>query len=218
MTIAEGKRTVQPLGKSAQSIFAAGDYGEILLTELLPRNYGAAYNGIQFSLSMNAPVTASSTTNTALAAGTATPPLALWNPPGSGKNIVITKVGAINISGTPAGPLVWNYGAYSAGTTATATTPVTGLLGGSPGTQTKAYMTTTASTATTTGSVAGTFYKIACGFSAVAALGSAVGTPFYEETGGDIICPPGQWIALATFGTGTTHLFMAGLSWIEVPV
>ncbi len=211
MTIAEGKRVVQPLGKTAQSIFASGDFGELLVTKLLPQNYGAAYNGLQFSFS-TASITAGTTTNSLLPATTAAPPIALYNPPGSGKNIVVTKIGAVNISGTPAGPLVWNYGQYVS-TTATTSTIVSGIVGASPSTRTLVY-----SGQVTTGSVAGVFYKIACGFSAVTALGSNMGTPLYEDIGGDVVCPPGQFIALATFGTGTTHIFQAGLSWIELPI
>ena len=211
MTIAEGKRAIQSLAKSAQSIFACGDYGEMLITKLLPQNYLAAYSGMQLSFSTGS-ITAGTTTNSLLPATTAAPPLALYNPPGSGKNLVVTKIGAINISGTPAGPLVWNYGPYAT-TTAAVATAVSGLIGTSPATRTQVY-----SGVVTTGSAVGVFYKIACGFSAVASLGSNLGTPLYEDIGGDVICPPGQYIALATFGTGTTHVFQAGLSWIELPV
>lgn len=211
MTIAEGKRVVQPLSKTAQSIFACGDFGELLVTKLLPQNYGAAYNGLQFSFSTGS-ITAGTTNISPIPANTGAPALALANPPGSGKNIVVTKVAAVNISGTPGGPLVWNYGPYVT-TTATVSTPVSGLVGSTPGTRTQVY-----SGQVTTGSAVGVFYKIACGFSAVAALGTNMGTPLYEDIGGDVICPPGQWIALASFAAGTSHVFQAALSWIELPI
>ena len=220
MTTLEGKRIVNPVSKTTQAVFPAGDYAELLATEFLPRNYNAVYQGWQFSFSSGS-ITASgaaggngnTTATPATLLVSASPAFAIWNPPGSGKNAVITKVGALNISGFPNGPLYWNYGAYGVGTTATVSTVVPGIAGGSAATAMKVY-----SGVATTGSAAGLAYKLACGFSQVTSVGSNDGTPFYEDTGGDIIVQPNTWLAICSAGTGTSHVFQVSVSWIEVPV
>jgi hypothetical protein len=214
MTTLEGKRVIAPVAKSTQASFPAGDYAEIVGTQLLPRNYNTAYMGVAFTFSSSSITEAAATVSPLIGgATTASPALSIWNPPGSGKNIVITKVAAFLISGTPSGPLVWNYGAYSSGTTATTSTVVSNIVGATPQTVAKVY-----SGVATTGAVTGTFYKIAAGFSAITALGTAEGNPLYEDTGGDIICPPGQWIALAGYAATTAHVYQCSVSWIEIPV
>jgi hypothetical protein len=212
MALAEGKRGIFPLAKGSQNFLSLGDYGEGYVTELLPRYYAASYNGLMFHFS-SASITAGSTTNTLLAAATAAPPIALWNPVGSGKNLVVAKVAAVNISGTPAGPLVWNTATWVTPTTAAASTVVSALTAGGSASVAKVY-----SGVVTTGSLVGIFYKHAAGFTTVTALGSGSGTPFYEDTGGDVVIAPGTWGALATFGTGTSHVFQASLSWLELPI
>lgn len=220
MTTLEGKRIIAPVGKMVQSSFPAGDYSELIATELLPRNYNAAYQGWQFSFSSGS-VTASgaagkdgnTTASPATLLVSASPTFAIWNPPGSGKNVVIDKVGALTLSGTPNGPLYWNYGPYVTGITATTSTVVSGIAGNSPASVMKVY-----SAVATTGSPAGIAYKLACGFTVVSALGTGMATPFYEDVGGDIIVPPGEWLALASSGTGTSHVYQVSVSWLELPV
>ena len=220
MTVLEGRRIIAPVGKTVQNVFPLGDYSEAIATELLPRNYGAVYQGWEFSFS-SASITASGAAggdgNTTAVPATllvsATPSFALWNPSGSGKNAVIKKVGALNISGTPNGPLYWNYGAVVTGITATPSTVVSGLIGGSAASVMKVY-----SGVATTGSPAGIAYKLACGFVKVASIADNMGTPFYEETGGDIIVPPGEWLALCSSGTGTSHVYQVSVSWLELPI
>ena len=220
MTTLEGKRIIAPVGKTVQNTLPAGDYSEMVITELLPRNYNAVYQGWQFSFS-SASITASgaaggdgnTTATPATLLVSATPSFAIWNPPGSGKNVVIDKIGALNISGTPNGPLYWNYGPYVTGITATPSTVVAGMAGASPSSVVKVY-----SGVTTTGSPVGIAYKLACGFTKVAAISDNMGTPFYEETGGDIIVPPGEWLALCSQGTGTSHVYQVSVSWLELPV
>ena len=97
--------------------------------------------------------------------------------------------------------------------TSTPSTVVPGLIAGGNSSAMKIY-----SGVVTTGSAAGVAYKLACGFSKVTAVGSADGTPIYEETGGDIIVQPGQWLALCSQGTGTSHVYQVSVSWLELPV
>jgi hypothetical protein len=210
MALSEGKRSFTHGYDASQREFNQGEYGEMLVTELLPRYYNAAYRGKTFHFSTASVTAAAANLSPLLAAGT--PAFALWNPVSSGKNAIITKVSATNITGTPAGPLVWNTGDTAVPTTATASTVVNGLIGAGDVSAMKVY-----SSVATTGSLTGVFYKIACMISGVAATGNAGSQPA-EDVGGDIIVPPGKWIALCSFATGTTHVFQASVSWLELPV
>jgi hypothetical protein len=210
MALSEGKRNFSYLSKGAGREYQQGDYGELVATELLPRYYNIAYQGLSFHFSTASVTAAAANLSPLLAAGT--PAFALWNPVASGKNAVITKVSATNITGTSAGPLVWNYGDTTVPTTATASTVVNGLVGGGSTSAMKIY-----SSVATTGSLTGVFYKIACNFSGVATTGGNSSMPA-EDVGGDLIVPPGKWVALCSFATGTTHVFQASVSWLELPI
>jgi hypothetical protein len=210
MALSEGKRGFTHRYDGVQSELNQGEYGELLTTGLLPRYYNAAYRGVAFHFSTASVTAAAANLSPLLAAGT--PAFALWNPVASGKNAIITKVSATNITGTAAGPLVWNTGDTAVPTTAAASTVVNGLLGGGNVSAMKVY-----SGVATTASLTGVFYRIACNLSGVATTGGNSSMPM-EDVGGDIIVPPGKWLALCSFATGTTHVFQATVSWLELPV
>lgn len=215
MALAEGKRGLFPLSRGAQNFLSLGDFGEGYVTELLPRYYAANYNGLLFHFSTGS-VTIASTHVSPLAAGTATPIIAIWNPASSGKNAVITKVGAAAYSGTlGAGGLVWNYASWTTPTTAALSTPVSGIMNGSAPSAMKVY-----SNAVTTSSLVGIFYKNACNLGTTGALAAngIEASPVEEDIGGDIIIPPGTWGALAAFAAGTSPILTATVSWLELPV
>lgn len=213
MALAEGKRQFSPLGKGGQNYVALGDYSEAYVTEALPRYYAANYNGLLFHFS-SASITIAATHVSPLGAGTATPVIALWNPASSGKNLVVVKTGASTVSGTPGGPLLWNYASWTTPTTAAASTPVSGIMNGTAASVAKVY-----SNAVTTSSLVGIFYKHAAAIAAVAATGNnGIANPMYDESAGDIIIPPGTWGALAAFAAGTSHVVQASLSWLELPI
>lgn len=215
MALAEGKRGFFPLGKTAQNFISLGDYGEAYITQALPPYYAANYNGLLFHFT-TAAVTVASTHVTPLAAGTATPIVALWNPVGSGKNLVVTKMGGAAYSGTlGAGGLVWNYASWTTPTTAAASTPVSGIMNGTAASVAKVY-----SNVVTTGSLVGIFYKQACNLGttgALAANGQQEGR-FSEPEDGQIIIPPGTWGAIAAAAAGTSPIVTATLSWLELPI
>lgn len=215
MALAEGKRGLPITGKGQQSPISLDDFGGALVSQNLPRYYTQAYNGNLFHFT-SAAVTIASTHATPLPAGTGTPIVALWNPAGSGKNVIPIKVGAGCWSGTlAAGGLVWNYAAFTTLTTAAASTPTSGLVGSASPAVAKVF-----SNVATTGSLVGIFYKQAVNLATTGALAasSIEGEPAYEDIGGDIICPPGQWVALAAGGAGTSPIVTASISWIELPI
>lgn len=215
MALAEGKRGLPTTAKGQQSPISLDDFGGALVSENLPRYYIQAYNGNLFHFT-SAAITVASANVTPLAAGTGSPLIALWNPPGSGKNVVPIKVGAGAWSGTlAAGGLVWNYAAFTTLTTAAASTPVSGLVGSATPAVAKVF-----SNVATTGSLVGIFYKQACNLATTGALAANAieGEPAYEDIGGDIVIPPGTWAGLAAAGAGTSPIVTVSVSWIELPI
>ncbi len=213
MALAEGKRGPFPIGKGAQNFAAMGDFSELYVTECLPRYYPATYNGWMFHFTTSYTLTSASLTP--LAASTGIPIIALWNPPNSGKNAVITKVGCSINSGTiVAGGLVWNYSTFAVLTTATQSTPVSGIVG-----QAAANIAKVFSGVVTTGALVGIFYKQAVNLGVAGAIntGTPVSPQHYEDVGGDIVIPPGAWAGLASNAT-STEVVNASVSWIELPI
>lgn len=190
----------------------AGQLGDSIVSELHGRYYETNYRGNVFLLSVSA--AASITAYTGGAAGT--PMLALFNPVGSGKNLVITKVSIGNVVAASAAGTV-AFGLYF-GTTATIT-----------------QATTTApwsmSTQQQSGSVATGFRNVALtagsAASNVIALGSyywatAAGVADLFNNGldfeGSVIIPPGAYVALGGSAALTSATWIGSLMWEEVPV
>jgi hypothetical protein len=213
--LAEGKRLFAPIGSGAQNGVALDQYSAMAVSENLPRYMLQTYNGNMYHFT-SAAITVAATHATPLGAGTATPLVALWNPVGSGKNLVIVKVGAAAWSGTlAAGGLVWNYANFTTLTTASASTPVSGIMGQAASAVAKVY-----SNVVTTGSAVGIFYKQEANLATtgVLAANGIEGEPAYEDVGGDVLIPPGTWGALAAAAAGTSPIVTCSLSWIEAPI
>lgn len=209
--IIEGQVGVQPaLAKGSLQRVALGRQGEALVSEYHGRYFSLAMDGAVFNSGTSANVTIASTHVSPLAAGTGTPIISLYNPQASGKVLVVLKAGAATISGTPGGPLFWNY-ALNQVITATPNGPViTSMLNNSAPAVAKVF-----AGVATTGSTAGAFLRHAVNISAVAAVGGMF-NPMLEDYGGDIIIPPGGYLGLAAFAAGTSHVVQASIVWAEL--
>jgi hypothetical protein len=209
----QGQVGLQALQDGSQVNLSIGRQGEALVSELHGRYYQLAKRGLLFGFS-TAAVTIAATHNSPLAANTGTPILALWNPIASGKDLVVLKHSIASVSGTPGGPMVWNWGTVTA-TAAALSTVVSARMGQSPaGSIANVY-----SNVVTTSSLAGALHFHAAGISAVAATGQGgANAPVYEDRGGDIIIPPGSWGALCSTATGTSHVVQASVIWAELVI
>jgi hypothetical protein len=209
----QGQVGLQALQDGSQVNLSIGRQGEALVSELHGRYYQLAKRGLLFGFS-TAAVTIAATHNSPLPANTGTPILALWNPVASGKDLVVLKHSIASVSGTPGGPMVWNWGTVTA-TAAALSTVVSGRMGQSPaGSIANVY-----SNVVTTSSLAGALHFHAAGISAVAATGQGgANAPAYEDRGGDIIIPPGSWGALCSTATGTSHVVQASVIWAELVI
>lgn len=150
-----------------------------------------------------------------VAPGTAlstTPPIAIWNPPGSGVNLNIMKVCMGYISGTlGAGSIVYAYALaqVAAPTTGTELTPNCTLLG-SPRGVGRAF---TGSTIITTPTLLRPAFTIG-------AFAGGANPPAHniDEADGTISIPPGSiFVVQGIAGAGTSPLVLFSVTWEEVP-
>ena len=151
-----------------------------------------------------------------IAPGTAlstTPPIALWNPPGSGMNLVILRTSIGYVSGTLGAGCVYyglTVGQASIPSTGTELTPVNCCLG-LPRGQGRAF---TGSTIVLAPVIIRPVYTLG------AALASTVlfSTPMYDIVDGEITVPENTVFAMqGVTATGSAPLVSFGITWEEVP-
>jgi hypothetical protein len=187
-----------------------GKQGETVVNEMMPVSYEAAYRGLIYHAFING-VTLASTHASPIAAGTGTPIIGIYNPAGSGKNLVFMKTVMTTTSGTPGGPLLWNVIPNPQNITITPTAPISNLSFANTGSVAKLF-----NNAAITGSTAGVAYRVVGGPAAVAA-GAGLYT-FMDEHKGEFMLAPGGMLALAATAAGTSHIMSAFIQWMEMPV
>jgi len=94
-------------GGQGQQGLRSGRELDLIVSENRGRYAEKTSRGGKFCAPWNA-VTVAATHNSPLTAGTGTPIVGIYNPIGSGFNLEIVKLSQHLISGTPAGPLIWN--------------------------------------------------------------------------------------------------------------
>jgi hypothetical protein len=210
----EGKVGVQVLQDGVNSQPRQGKSGELNISHVHGNYYEPTYRGNVFTCSTAAAgITLAATSLSPLAAGTGTPIIGLYNPQSSGKNLVINKVhvGVITSSAST-GNIVWNYAINQTITAAANGTINSNFLGGAASSVVKAYVNTA-----TTGSTIGIMFRPAYQLQFVTAAGEVVG-PIEQDLNGDIIVPPGAYLALANGVSNTTTVLSASITWEEVPI
>lgn len=190
----------------------SGQLGDAIVSELHGRYYETTYRGNGFLLSVS---TAAAVT--AYAGGAAgTPMLALFNPVGSGKNAVLTKVAIGNVvAASAAGTVAFGlyFGTTAAITQATTVAPwaMNSQL------QSGSVMTGFRNVALTSGSAANNVIPVATYYWATAA-GAALVTGGPIDLEGSIIIPPGSYAALGGSAALTSATWIGSMQWEEVPV
>jgi hypothetical protein len=201
--------TIQP---GTTPTLRLGGMADQIVSQLQGRYYENCYRNNMFALSTIALGTTIVAANVSPVGAAAAPMFAMYNPAGSGKNAVISRIIVNTLSGTPGGPFVLNVIPPNAGITAVANLTAINLA-----------------TLVAAGSVMRGFVQTALTGGAqsvmLRALGGpgavAVGAGIYsvaEETAGDLIIPPGGALILAVTATGTTHIAAASFVYTEVPV
>lgn len=190
----------------------AGQLGDAIVSELHGRYYETNYRGNVFLLSVS---TAAAVTAYTGAAG-GTPMIGVFNPVGSGKNLVILKASFANVvSASAAGTVTFGlyFGTTATITQATTTTPwsmVTQQQSGSIATGFRNVALTSGSAASNVIALGSYYWATAAG----AALVS--GGPVDLE--GALIIPPGSYVALGGSAALTSATWIGSLQWEEVPV
>lgn len=190
----------------------AGQLGDAIVSELHGRYYETTYRGNVFMLSVS--TAAAVTAYTGGAAGT--PMLALFNPVGSGRNLVILKASFANVVAASAGGTV-TFGLYF-GTTATITQATT-VAPWSMVTQQQSGSVATGfrNVALTSGSAASNVIALGSYYWATAA-GAALVSGGPVDLEGSVIIPPGAYVALGGSAALTSATWIGSLQWEEVPV
>jgi hypothetical protein len=190
----------------------AGQQGDLIVSELHGRYYETTYRGNSFLLSVS--TAAAVTAYSGAAAGT--PMLCVFNPSGSGRNAVISKIAIGSVASASAAGTVsfglW-FGATAAITQATTVIPysmLTQLQSGS-------VMTGFRNVALTSGSAATNVIPIASYYWATAA-GAALVTGGPIDLEGAVIIPPGSYAALGGSSALTSATWIGSIQWEEVPV
>ena len=192
-----------------------GNLGEGVVSELHGKYYnltraGYVFHGVTAAAGVLIPVST-----------TTSPTFALWNPGGSGKNLVLIryKVGWVGTTGAPGAILYMmetgvgsNIGTAAPITAFTSGTPQNGFVGG--GANSVAKFTPSAATLTTAGTVFST-----AGFSQLTTTGTATfGTvELIDDLDGTIILSPGT-IFYTAGSAALLSSFAQALVWAEVPI
>lgn len=190
----------------------AGQLGDTIVSELHGRYYETTYRGNVFLLSVS--TAAAVTAYTGGAAGT--PMIGVFNPVGSGRNLVILKASFANVvTASGAGTVTFGlyFGTTATITQATTTTPwnmVTQQQSGSVATGFR-------NVALTSGSAASNVIALGSYYWASAA-GAAVVSGGPVDLEGSVIIPPGSYIALGGSAALTGATWIGSLQWEEVPV
>lgn len=196
--------------------FAArlGRQGELMGSDLHGRGYEQAFRGNVFVSDSDAvTLAAANTTKGALA--TVKLINGFFNPANSGKNAVILKASLATVSGTPAGPLFYNFLVDSTISSAATGTIRASLLGASY----TSAMTAQTGVVLTNTAAATTALKQLAVLGGPAAIAAGAGNySLVDDVGGSIIVPPGVIFGLTCVGAGTTHIVQTTLMWEEVPV
>lgn len=190
----------------------AGQLGDYIVSELHGRYYETTYRSNSYVISV---VTAAAVTAYTGAAG-GTPMLAIFNPTGSGRNCVLTKISVGNVvaasaAGTAAFGLYFGTTATITQATTTAPTNCVTLQGsGSIATGFRNVALTSSTAATNVIPVGSYYWATAAG----AAQVSLVAT----DLEGSVIIPPGCYAALGGSAALTSATWIGSLQWEEVPV
>lgn len=187
----------------------SGRTGEQMVSDTHPRSYEAAYRGSIFSLAVSA---GAPTAYVGAAAGT--PLIALHNPTGSGKNLVLIGISIANrVAASAAGTVSFGlWGGASALPTGTQTSPLNMLSFATTGSVVKGFSNTvlTGSTALSLILSPATYYW-ATGAGAFAFNG-------YTDINGAILVIPGNQIAIGATSALTSATWDVSLIWEEIAI
>jgi hypothetical protein len=222
-----GPSSAQSLQPGSTPAVRMGQQGDAIISQLHGRFYEQTYRGAVFSIGTTAIVALASTHATGTLTASNTPILGVWNPLGSGVNLVIAQAQLncfINTVTNPvgAGAFIW-AASVGNGSITTGLNPVNNRSLVQAGSAAKAFAGGTALTGLTNTLVA---YDTA-DFSFMAptptytTIGNTVLLPSVggvQNFDGQLIVPPGGVLSLVNTTSTITMSFTGRLTWEEVPI
>lgn len=195
----------------SQPNFRQGRTSEQIVSDAHGRYNEAVSRGNVYSLTVNA---GAATAFTGGAAGT--PFVSIYNPVGSGKNLVVLHASVANrVAASAAGSVGFDFwGGVSVANTGTLTTPTNMLTlqkSGSValGSSNAATTSTTAISANGPLLMAGAYYW--------ATAAGAIQAPLFCDVGGLVVCAPGNLVAFGGTAALTSATYDVSMIWEEVP-
>lgn len=204
--------TLFKAGKVLWNFLRGNSTGALVTTDAHARFQEAVLGGNVFTMQSKSTTVTVTTDISPLPATTGRAGVALYNPPTSGKNIVIWKVGVAHVSGTPGGPAYLDILAGALCTVTNKTDATNNLTFAKGGHSAYAY-----SANVPQNNAAATMLKPLNGSTAAIAMGAGVHA-FEDQLDGSIIVPPGAMIALSWHAVGTSHIYSSYITWEEVAV
>lgn len=212
MTVAQGQVGVQSLSDGNVSTFRQSKDGCMVVQEGHAAMQEAALRGNVWTLATAPAGVTCTATQLISSTGPAAPMLAVYNPSGSGKNLVLLYAETVWSSGT-AGASGAVLGILpSAGVTAAggngAINNLTGIAGGST-----AY---TFLTSALTGQTVAHSLRRYLGGPTTGVLAASSGGYYFCNLQGSVIVPPGASAGIFTAVVGTSPIIAASLCWEEI--
>jgi hypothetical protein len=202
------------VASGTQAPMRQGNMGEQIISALHDKNYEAAYRRGFFTASMQAVI--ATATIAGLSASTTGAPV-IYNPLGSGVNVVLSKVG-VGFAIAPAAQVIYGLATgYHASTapsgTLTSLTPKSRFvgLGAAPLAQVYCSAAITLPAAPTVDVIFGTV-----GQGAINTTQNGAGNLFTLD--GGLILPPGAYAIIWTHAVMAASSLMASFCWEEVPI
>jgi hypothetical protein len=190
-------------------VASAGEFGEVLVSELMARYYEQNYRGNLFGVGYTAAALAAPS---ATASGSFT----LYNPLNSGKNLVLLEITTSLTTWTVQTTTSPAIGVYTfANQTPTAltpgNTPLCALIGSGNASVAKTYTAATI--------VGGNTFPIrqVANFAVATAVG-AIELIYKDEVAGALILTPGNGFGLAATATAASDTIQVAYTWTEIPV
>jgi hypothetical protein len=209
---AEGKVGPVTVGDGSPKELRLGRTAEMMTADAHARYQEAVVRGNVYSLTVNAGAV---TAFTGGAGGT--PLISIYNPVGSGKNLVLLCASVTaRVAASAAGTVGFNiWGGVSAANTGTLTSP-TNMFTLQTGGSVAKGSSNAATTSTTAISGNGPLLNIGWYYWATAAAATTATVAY--DIAGLIVCAPGNLVALGGTAALTSATYDASLIWEEVPV
>ena len=196
-------------GQGQQLNLRQAGQGDLIVSELMPRYAAAAIGRQKFYGSLSAGVT----TTASLTASAVVAPF-LYNPVGSGVNVIVTKVGVaftVAFAGAAAIGIATGFNATLLSTTTAAGNPgASSFVGVGAAPQGKVY----AGATTTSASLVHTY--LGAGDTGAITTVPLAWTPPTDLEGG-IVLPPGAWAYIYTSAVSGASATFGSYEWIELP-